>query len=204
LVDIAKKIYGQDVKYKFSVDTFPFTDPSVEMAIESNGNWVEILGAGVVHTSVLKRLEIDPNIYNGWAFGFGLERLAMAKMKVPDIRIFWSRDPRITNQFKDLNSVYAPVSKYPLSYRDISFVVNKNVVPNNYYELVRDCAGDLVEEVKLLDKYEDEEKFGADKISYTFRIIYRSLDRTLTNEEVNQIHALIEQRTKEEFGATVR
>jgi len=144
LVDIAKKIYGQDVKYKFSVDTFPFTDPSVEMAIESNGNWVEILGAGVVHTSVLKRLEIDPNIYNGWAFGFGLERLAMAKMKVPDIRIFWSRDPRITSQFKDLNSVYTPVSKYPPIYRDISFVVNKNVVPNNYYELVRDCAGDLV------------------------------------------------------------
>jgi len=55
-----------------------------------------------------------------------------------------------------------------------------------------------------LDKYEDKEKFGADKISYTFRITYRSLDRTLTNEEVNQIHALIEQRTKEEFGATVR
>jgi phenylalanyl-tRNA synthetase alpha chain len=204
LVDIAKKIYGEKVNYKFSVDTFPFTDPSVEMAIEAGDRWVEILGAGVVHPTVLKKLGVDPDVYNGWAFGFGLERLAMAKMNVPDIRIFWSEDPRITRQFKDLNSVFTPVSKYPMSYRDISFIVPKNVAPNNYYELVRDCAGDLVEEVKLIDRYENKDKFGEDKVSYTFRIIYRSLERTLTNEEVDKIHKKIEERTKEEFSATIR
>ena len=204
LVDIAKNIYGKDVKYKFSEDTFPFTDPSIEMAIESNGNWLEILGAGVVHTAVLTKLGVDPAVYNGWAFGFGLERLAMAKAKVPDIRVFWSKDPRITSQFKDLTSVYHEISKYPMTYRDISFVVSKNVGLNNYYELVRDCAGDLVEEMKLLDTYENKEKFGEDKTSYTFRIVYRSPERTLTNEEVNKIHAFIEARTKEEFGASVR
>lgn len=204
LVDIARPIYGAAVKYKFSEDTFPFTDPSIEMAIEANGNWIEILGAGVVHPAVLEKLGVDSSGYNGWAFGFGLERLLMAKMHVPDIRIFWSEDPRITGQFKDLKSVYREVSKYPMTYRDISFIVNKNVGLNNYYEMVRDSAGDLVEEVKLLDTYENEEKFGQDKISYTFRITYRSPERTLTNEEVDKIQKEIESRTKQEFNAIVR
>ena len=220
LVDIAKHIYGADVKYKISEDTFPFTDPSIEMAIRLNGSaslgfardeslttsgsWLEILGAGVVHVEVLKKLGLDPNVYNGWAFGFGLERLAMTKMNIPDIRIFWSTDKRITSQFKDLNSKYHEVSRYPMTYRDISFVVDKNASLNSYYEIVRDCAGDLVEEVKFLDTYENAEKFGENKISYTFRITYRSNERTLTNEEVDKIHKEIELRTKQEFSAEVR
>lgn len=204
LVDIAKNIYGVDVEYKIQEDVFPFTNPSVEVVIHWGEKWLEIVGAGVVHTQVLKNLGIDPEIYNGWAFGFGLERLAMIKMEIPDIRIFWSRDPRITSQFKDLNSRFTEVSKYPMTYRDISLVVGKDVGLNNYYEIIRDCGGDLVEEVSLLDKYENEEKFGADKISYTFRIVYRSHERTLTNDEVNKIQATIEERTKEEFSAVVR
>ncbi|MEK7593250.1 MAG: phenylalanine--tRNA ligase subunit beta, partial [Patescibacteria group bacterium] len=75
---------------------------------------------------------------------------------------------------------------------------------NNYYEIVRDFAENLIEEVKLVDEYEDEKKFGKDKKSYTFRIIYRSPERTLTNEEVNQIQEKIIKETKEELGATIR
>jgi len=125
-------------------------------------------------------------------------------MNIPDIRIFWSTDPRITSQFKNLESQFKEVSKYPMTYRDISFVIQKDVSLNNYYEMIRDCGGDLVEVVTLTDKYENAEKFGADKISYTFRIVYRSHERTLTNEEVNKIQAEIEARTKGEFGALVR
>ena len=66
----------------------------------------------------------------------------------------------------------------------------------NYYEIIRSCAGDLVEEVSLLDKYENKEKFGENNISYTFHIVYRSNERTLTNDEVDKIQALIEARTK--------
>lgn len=204
LVDIVKSIYGPDIEYKISEVTFPFTHPSLEVTIKWKDQWLEVVGSGLVHTQVLKDLGIDSSIYNGWAFGFGLERLAMIKMEIPDIRIFWSTDKRITSQFKDLNSCFREISKYPMTYRDISFIVGKDTNLNNYYEIIRDCSGDLVEEVSLLDKYENKEKFGENKISYTFRIVYRSHERTLTNEEINKIHGLIETRTKQELNAVVR
>ena len=62
----------------------------------------------------------------------------------------------------------------------------------------------MVENVELLDKYENAEKFGAEKISYTFRITYRHLEKTLTNEEVNSVHAKLEDRTEQEFNGQVR
>jgi len=202
-IDMAKSIFGQDIEYKFLVDSFPFTDPSVEMDIMFNGQWLEVNGAGLVHPQILKNFGLDPDIYNGWAFGFG-DRLAMIKMDIPDIRILWSEDTRITSQFKDINSKYKEVSKYPEISRDISFIIDKSVALNNYYELVRDLGGNLVEEVKLMDEYENDEKFGADKKSYTFHIVYRSLEKTLTDAEVNAIHDKITEKTKEEFNAIIR
>ncbi|MCX6731609.1 MAG: hypothetical protein NTX55_01315 [Candidatus Parcubacteria bacterium] len=204
LINIAKNIYGEKVEYKISVDSFPFTDPSAQLEIKKGEDWLEVVGCGLVHTQVLKNFNIDPNVYNGWAFGFGIERLAMAKMNIPDIRIFWSDDKRITGQFKNLDSQYKEVSKFPMTFRDISFIIDKNINLKNYYEIVRDCAGDLVEEVKLLDKYEDKEKFGEDKISYTFRINYRSHERTLTNDEINKIQEQIREKTKQELNAVLR
>ena len=202
LTAITKAIYG-DIEYKFLEDSFPFTNPSTQIEIKSKDVWLEVVGAGVVHTQVLKNLNIDPEIYNGWAFGFGLERLAMIKNGINDIRVFWSNDERIAGQFKDINSQYKEVSKFPMTYRDISFIINKDTSLNNYYEIVRDCAGDLVEEVKMTDKYENNQKFGPDKISYTFRITYRSPERTLTNEEVNLIQEKIIEKTKQEINAAV-
>ncbi len=204
LIDIAKSIYGESVEYKISEDTFPFTDPSVEIAIKKDDDWLEVLGAGVVHEKVLENLNLDPKIYNGWAFGFGLERLAMVKMNIPDIRIFWSDNERVTSQFKDIESQYKEVSKFPMTYRDISFIIDKDTDLKNYYEIVRDYAENLIEEVSLIDKYENEEKLGADKISYTFRITYRSHDRTLTNEEINKIQEKIREKTSQELKATLR
>ncbi len=80
----------------------------------------------------------------------------------------------------------------------------KTFAPNNYFDLVRDVAGDLVEQVELLDQYENEEKFGKDKKSYTYRVIYRNNDRTLTNEEVDVMHKALEEKSKTEFGAQIR
>ena len=203
-IDIAKSVFGENVECKFLVDSFPFTDPSVEMDIRLDGEWMEVVGSGLVHKQVLKNFDLDPEIYNGWAFGFGIDRLAMVKMGIPDIRILWSDDPRITSQFKDINSQYKEVSKYPETSRDISFVIDKNINLNNYYEIVRDFAENLIEEVKLIDSYENEEKFGQDKKSYTFRIFYRSLERTLTNKEINKIQEKIRERTKQDLNAILR
>lgn len=203
-VEIAKSIFGKDVEWKFLVDSFPFTDPSVELDIKFGDKWMEVTGAGLVHKQVLKNFGLDPEMYNGWAFGFGIDRLAMVKMEIPDIRILWSNDPRIANQFKDINSKFKEVSKYPEVIRDISFIIDKNINLNNYYEIVRDFAENLIEEVKLLDSYESKEKFGEGKASYTFRIVYRSPEKTLTNEEVNEIQEKIREKTKRDLNAVLR
>jgi len=202
-VELAKGIFGPDIEWKFIPDTFPYTVESLEMDIMFNGEWMEVNGAGLVHPKVLKNFGLDPEVYNGWAFGFG-ERLAMIKMEIPDIRILWSEDERITSQFKNINSKFTEVSKFPETSRDISFIIDKSINLNNYYEIVRDYAENLIEEVKLIDEYEDEEKFGKDKKSYTFRIVYRSPERTLTNEEINKIQEEIREKTKTELNAVLR
>lgn len=202
-VELAKGIFGSGIEWKFIPDEFPYTVESLEMDIKFNGEWMEVNGAGLVHPQCLKNFGLDPEIYNGWAFGFG-DRLAMIKMEIPDIRILWSDDPRITSQFKDINSKYKEVSKYPASLRDISFIIDNNINLNNYYEIVRDFADDLIEEVKLLDEYENEDKFGKGKRSYTFRIVYRSFERTLTNIEINKIQEKIREKTKQDLNAVLR
>src|SRR3989344_4073474 len=202
-VDLAKGIFGKDIEYKFLDDEFPYNIESLEMDIMFNGKWLEVNGAGLVNPVCLKTFGLDPKVYNGWAFGFG-DRLAMIKMGISDIRILWSDDPRITSQFKDINSRFKTVSKYPSTFRDISFVIDKNINLNNYYEIVRDFAKDLIEQVKLIDEYENEKKFGKDKKSYTFRVTYRSYERTLTNEEVNKIQDEIREETKKELKAEIR
>jgi len=202
-IDMAESVLGKDIKYKFIIDSFPFTDPSVEMDVMFNGDWMEINGAGLVHPQVLKNFGLDPEVYNGWAFGFG-DRLAMVRMEIPDIRILWSEDPRITSQFKDINSKYKEVSRYPGTFRDISFIIDKNINLNNYYEIVRDSAENLIEEVKLIDQFENDKKFGVGKKSYTFRITYQSHERTLTNEEVNKIQDEIRSKTAVDLNAILR
>ncbi|MST04157.1 MAG: hypothetical protein EXS49_01135, partial [Candidatus Pacebacteria bacterium] len=119
-------------------------------------------------------------------------------------RVLWSEDERITKQFKNINSIYEEVSKYPEIIRDISFIVDKNTSLNGFYEIVRHCAGDLAEEVKLIDQFENAKKFGENKKSYTFRVVYRSHERTLTNEEVNVIHKKVEEMTVKDLGAVIR
>lgn len=203
LKEIARSIYGPAIKCRFNVDNFPYTQPSIEMEIEKEGNWIEVLGGGLVRAKVLENLGVDPGKYNGWAFGFGLERLAIVSMELPDIRLLRSDDSRIKKQLH-LGSKFVPVSKYPPIARDVSFVVDKDFVPNNYFDLIRDIGGDLVEEVRLLDKYESQEKFGSGKISYTYHIVYRSNDRTLLSSEIDPIQEKIYKQTAAQFGADLR
>ncbi len=201
LSEIAKSIFGNNVEFRFYDHNFPYTDPSFEMEAFINKQWIEILGCGMARKSVLSSCGIEG--YNGWAFGFGLERLAIASMSLPDIRLLWSQDERVRRQLQ-LGVKFKEVSKFPQTIRDISFIVDKSIALNNYYEIVRECAGNLIEEVKLLDTYKDAKKFGDDKVSYTFRIIYRSPERTLTNNEVNVIQEKIREKTQGELKAVLR
>ncbi len=203
LSNIAKAVFGPEINYRFNKDTFPYTDPSLEMEIEINDKWVEVLGSGVVKGSVLDKLGVDSSKYTGWAFGFGLERLAIVSMQLPDIRLLWSEDERVIKQLK-LGQKFVEVSKFPPITRDISFIVENTFVPNNYFDLIREIGGDLVEQVELLDKYENEAKFGKNKVSYTYRVVYRSPERTLKSEEVDPLQNKLYEQTKTVYNAELR
>ena len=203
LAAIAKAVFGPSVKYRLNKDTFPYTDPSLEMEVEIGGNWVEVVGCGVVKGSVLDKLGVDSKNYTGWAFGFGLERLAITSMDLPDIRLLWSDDERVKKQL-NLGQKFVEVSKFPPITRDISFIVTDDFVPNNYFDLIREIGGDLVEQVELLDKYQDEKKFGAGKMSYTYRVVYRSNERTLKADEVEPLQNKLYEQTMEIYRAQLR
>ncbi|MFA5932055.1 MAG: hypothetical protein WC793_01610 [Candidatus Paceibacterota bacterium] len=203
LADIAKAVFGPDIKYRFNKDTFPYTDPSLEMEVEIAGRWIEVLGCGIMTDTIIKNLGLDPDKWSNWAFGFGLERLAIISMDLPDIRLLWSEDERVVKQLK-LGQKFVEVSKYPPIVRDISFIVPNTFIPNDYFDFVRESIPDIVEQVELLDKYENEAKFGKNKISYAYRITYRSLNRTLTAVEIDQVHKKLETETTKNFEAVIR
>ena len=108
---VVQQIYGEDTVTRFRPHHFPFTEPSCEMDIQCHKcggkgcptckgeGWIEILGAGMVHPKVLAGCGIDPDEYSGWAFGMGLERLAMGEYKINDLRLIFENDERFLKQF---------------------------------------------------------------------------------------------------------
>ena len=107
----AKSVFGQDIKMRFRPHFFPFTEPSAEVDISciickgkgcsvcGRKGWLEILGAGMIHPNVFKNVGYDPKIYTGFAFGMGIERIAMLKYGIDDIRLFFENDLRFLKQF---------------------------------------------------------------------------------------------------------
>jgi len=111
LVEFSRRIFGQQVRYRFRASHFPFTEPSAEMDIEcfvcsgegcpvcKRTGWLEILGCGMVHPIVLSNGGYDPERYSGYAFGLGPERITMLRHRIEDIRNFWANDLRFLEQF---------------------------------------------------------------------------------------------------------
>jgi len=117
LITIMNKIYGHNAQVRFRPHHFPFTEPSCEMDMQCHKchgtgevdgkvcstchgeGWIELLGAGMVHPEVLRNCGIDPDIYSGFAFGIGLERTAMGRLKITDLRLIFDNDVRFLNQF---------------------------------------------------------------------------------------------------------
>lgn len=107
---------------KWIDEYFPFTDPSLELEIFFNDDWVEILGSGVILDGVMQNGGRNIEKECGWAFGLGLERWAMKLFEIPDIRLFWSQDKRFLDQFKEGEiKKFKPYSKYPSCYKDLAF-----------------------------------------------------------------------------------
>ena len=106
-----KKLFGENTKTKFRPHNFPFTEPSAEVDVTcfkcggegcpmcKGEGWIEILGAGMVHPNVLRNCGIDPEVYSGFAFGMGLDRITMLKYEIDDIRLLFENDMRFLNQF---------------------------------------------------------------------------------------------------------
>jgi phenylalanyl-tRNA synthetase alpha chain len=95
-----KKMFGEDVEIRFRPGYFPFVEPGVEIDMKKkDGSWVEVLGAGMVNKAVLNNVGIDTNKYQGFAFGVGVDRIAMLKYGVDDLRNFYNGDLRLINQF---------------------------------------------------------------------------------------------------------
>ncbi len=99
LYEFARRIFGQSRKVRFRCDFFPFVEPGVDMSIDWNGRWIEILGAGMVHPRVLENSGYDSTKYTGFAFGMGPERISMLRNEITDIRHFFSNDLRFLTQF---------------------------------------------------------------------------------------------------------
>lgn len=184
-------LFGPKTQKRWNDDFFPFTQPSFELEIYHNNEWMEVLGCGVIHEQVLNLT--DRSERRGWAFGLGLERLAMILFKIPDIRLFWSEDERFHSQFEEGKIVeFQPYSKYPPVFKDIAFWTcngdnesrRNEFVENDFFDLVRSIAGDLVEKIELIDLF-THPKTG--RASRCYRISYRSMDRSLTNEEIDAL-----------------
>ncbi|KAI9718276.1 MAG: hypothetical protein M1812_004266 [Candelaria pacifica] len=239
---------------------FPFTSPSWELEVFWQGSWLELLGCGIVSQNLPITAGVPSQI--GWAFGLGLERIAMLLFGIPDIRLFWSTDERFLNQFSELkdsglevdddgNSAggavqnvknwgfkqFIPFSKYPSSSRDVSFwlagssssastttnststtttTTNNTTSPNtpspspsppppihenDVLEIIRDIGGDLVEDAKMIDEFRHQ---TTGRTSFSYRVVYRSLERTLRNREVNDLHRKVREMLVQRLGVELR
>jgi len=148
------RIFGEKASIRFPSAIFPFTHPSFEVEVFFRDNWLEILGAGMLQKKFLDTCFSNENhLKSGWAFGIGLERIAMILFDIPDIRWFWSKDERFLSQFQEGKvSRFLPFSNHPPIIRDLSFWIDdlNQFCDTDIYDLIRAQGCDSVESVQLV------------------------------------------------------
>ena len=180
LSDLIKELFGE-CEWRFAPDYFPFTSPSFEVEVMYNEKWIEVLGCGVIERKILDSCGRED--YTGWAFGLGLERLAMILFDIDDIRLFWSNDQKFLSQFKNgrINK-FKKFSKLDEIEQCITLILPTCDVEEGvwlkemqFYELCCNMPRfmDMIQEVKLVDVY-------VKKSAYTFKIVYSPPDARLT------------------------
>lgn len=174
-------------EYEFKPDYFPFTDPSFEVEINSQklNKKIEILGCGVVQPEILKSNGFDN--HKAIACGFGLDRLAMLLLEIPDIRILWVNHDRFLNQYSDGKmNIFKPYSTVPPQYRDISFyvpnIINSNIIKgkwaqeSDFLDLIRNY--NEIAEVECVESFYNEK---LKKNSFLYKIKFAPCDPTIKN-----------------------
>jgi phenylalanyl-tRNA synthetase alpha chain len=210
LTGLVKHLFGNKVDFQFLEDSeyeevyFPFTVDSLEVSVslpDENGKTrqLEILGAGTVHPDIMNDLGLPGK--KAWAFGVGLERLAMVMFDIPDIRLFWSTDKRFISQFTPGKiTKFVPYSKYEVCYKDISFYTSQKFSYNDLCSIARDeDEHNLIESIILIDEFQNK-----GRTSQCYRVMYRSMDGTLRNSDVNKIQKSIRERVIRELEVEVR
>ncbi|QPG75031.1 hypothetical protein FOA43_002371 [Brettanomyces nanus] len=196
---------NEPLKIRWVEAYFPWTSPSWEIEVWWKGEWLECCGCGVVREEVFQNSGKGSDTV-GWAFGIGLDRIAMLLFDIPDIRLFWTLDSRFKNQFHEGQiSLFTPYSKYPGTIRDISFWLpgkgDEELHTNDLMEIVRANAGDIAESVKLIDEFVHPKTGNK---SQCYRVNYQSMDRTVTNDEVNRLHEKTRRDLVDKFGIKLR
>lgn len=210
LTGLVKHLFGNKTVFRFLEDSenkniyFPFTIDSCEVEVkfkmeDGSTKDLEILGAGTVHPDIMKDLGLPGT--QAWAFGLGLERLAMIMFDIPDIRLFWSNDPRFLTQFEAGKvTKFKPYSKYEMCYKDVSFFLSPQFSYNDLCGIARDeDKNNIIESIVLIDQFE---KKG--KTSHCYRVTYRAMDTTLRNSEVEKVQRAIRKRLASELEVEIR
>uniref|UniRef100_H2ZQD4 Phenylalanine--tRNA ligase, mitochondrial n=1 Tax=Ciona savignyi TaxID=51511 RepID=H2ZQD4_CIOSA len=202
--DCVKHLFGKDVECKWVEAYFPFTHPSFELEIKYNGEWIEMLGCGILKQQILNEAGACDQV--AWAFGLGLERLSMKLFDIPDIRYMWTTDDSFLSQFKnheDFKSIqFKPIlSKQPAVANDIAFWIPNDYAMNDFYDLVRSVDDGLVQTVTLVDTFVHSE---SGKQSHCYRIYYRHTSRALTQAEVNNLHNRIKDAAESQLNVKGR
>ena len=183
-------------KSRVNNDYFPFTNPSFEIEVEYNGKWLEILGCGILQPEIMQNNGLENK--TAWAFGLGLERLAMILFNIPDIRYFWSQHPRFSNQFESGEIIqFKQFSVLDSQFQDMSFWIppsyfieeskfeegqeqkfNRWIQDNDFFDIIRNIGGDLIELVSLEDEFFHSKK---QLHSRMYRFTYSPNDPSLKN-----------------------
>eukprot|EP01126_Amoeba_proteus_P001051 TRINITY_DN1029_c0_g1_i8.p1 TRINITY_DN1029_c0_g1~~TRINITY_DN1029_c0_g1_i8.p1 ORF type:complete len:397 (-),score=45.47 TRINITY_DN1029_c0_g1_i8:83-1273(-) len=188
------------IEMRWSTVSFPYAEPAFQLQTLFKSQWIDILSCGVINPEILKNC--NQSTKKGWSFAIFLDRWAMILFGIPDIRLFWTSDPRFHRQFQDGKvSRFLPYSKYPPCFKEMAFWIPDDFDFNAFHELVREIAGEFVEEVKLMDQFIHP---MTDKKSLSWRINYRNMGKSLTPEEVNKLHQNVKAALAERFDVELR
>lgn len=203
-----------DHEYRYNNDYFPFTNPSFEIEVKMDDKWIEVLGCGVIQSKILETTGHKGK--QGWAFGLGLERLAMILFNIPDIRYFWTQDEKFLKQFKNncLHKFYQ-YSTLNLIKRDLSFWIPNDQLnetskswkyQNDFYDFVRNIGSLYIESLELFDVFFHSKK---GQLSHCYHINFKPVDTSITNPAefkiiVDKLYKQIEEEGETKFNIKIR